>query len=121
MHKCIYELLKELTKDDVQGVYLDFVQDNNINKNNNYIVYSLITRTPHYQFEYAKSIYQISVYSNNFDNAVNIQQKIGKYFSSLLIKKENIEIIGCEVSNETYNYIDDYYQTVSIIEILYKE
>ena len=46
---------------------------------------------------------------------------IGKYFSSLKEKIDNIEICGCNIDSETHTKNeDDFYQAISIINILYK-
>ncbi|MBW5377989.1 hypothetical protein E6A45_04930 [Brachyspira pilosicoli] len=120
IENAIYTILKELTKDKVDGVYLDFVNDSTIDKNKTYIVYSLITSTPHYDFEYGRNVYQIAVYSNDLSKALNIQREIGKHFSNLIDIIEDTEICGCDVSNETSNYVEGFYQAISIINILYK-
>ena len=120
IENAIYTILKELTKDKADGVYLDFVNDSEIDKEKTYIVYSLTSSTPHYDFEYGNSIYQIAVYSNNLSKALNIQREIGKYFSNLKTIIEDTEICGCNVSNETHNYTEGFYQAVSIVNILYK-
>lgn len=120
IENAIYTTLKELTKDKADGVYLDFVNDSKIDKNKTYIVYSLVSSTPHYNFEYGRNVYQIAVYSNDFNKALNIQRDIGKHFSSLKDIIDDTEICGCDVSNETHNYIEGFYQAISIINILYK-
>ncbi|WP_157143159.1 hypothetical protein [Brachyspira pilosicoli] len=120
IENAIYTILKELTKDKADGVYLDFVNDSTIDKNKTYIVYSLITSTPYYDFEYGRNVYQIAVYSNDLSKALNIQREIGKHFSNLIDIIEDIEICGCNVSNETSNYVEGFYQAISIINILYK-
>ena len=120
IENAIYTILKELTKDKADGVYLDFVNDSTIDKNKTYIVYSLITSTPHYDFEYGRNVYQIAVYSNDFSKALNIQREIGKHFNSLKAIIDNTEICGCDISNETHNYVEDFYQAISMINILYK-
>ena len=120
IENAIYKILKELTKDKADGVYLDFVNDSTIDKNKTYIVYSLITSTPHYNFEYGRNVYQIAVYSNDLSKALNIQREIGKHFSNLIDIIEDTEICGCDVSNETSNYVEGFYQAISIINILYK-
>ncbi|MEI0595028.1 hypothetical protein [Brachyspira pilosicoli] len=120
IENAIYTILKELTKDKADGVYLDFVNDSTIDKNKTYIVYSLITSTPHYNFEYGRNVYQIAVYSNDLSKALNIQREIGKHFSNLIDIIEDTEICGCDVSNETSNYVEGFYQAISIINILYK-
>ncbi|MBW5398577.1 hypothetical protein E6A47_00740 [Brachyspira pilosicoli] len=120
IENAIYTILKELTKDKADGVYLDFVNDSTIDKNKTYIVYSLITSTPHYDFEYGRNVYQIAVYSNDLSKALNIQREIGKHFSNLIDIIEDTEICGCNVSNETSNYVEGFYQAISIINILYK-
>lgn len=120
IENAIYKILKELTKDKADGVYLDFVNDSTIDKNKTYIVYSLISSTPHYNFEYGRNVYQIAVYSNDLSKALNIQREIGKHFSNLIDIIEDTEICGCDVSNETSNYVEGFYQAISIINILYK-
>ena len=120
IENAIYKILKELTEDKADGVYLDFVNDSTIDKNKTYIVYSLITSTPHYNFEYGRNVYQIAVYSNDLSKALNIQREIGKHFSNLIDIIEDTEICGCDVSNETSNYVEGFYQAISIINILYK-
>lgn len=120
IENAIYTILKELTKDKADSVYLDFVNDSTIDKNKTYIVYSLITSTPHYDFEYGRNVYQIAVYSNDLSKALNIQREIGKHFSNLIDIIEDTEICGCNVSNETSNYVEGFYQAISIINILYK-
>ena len=120
IENAIYTTLKELTKDKADGVHLDFVNDSTIDKNKTYIVYSLITSTPHYNFEYGRNVYQIAVYSNDLSKALNIQREIGKHFSNLIDIIEDTEICGCDVSNETSNYVEGFYQAISIINILYK-
>lgn len=120
IENAIYTILKELTEDKADGVYLDFVNDSTIDKNKTYIVYSLITSTPHYNFEYGRNVYQIAVYSNDLGKALNIQREIGKHFSNLIDIIEDTEICGCDVSNETSNYVEGFYQAISIINILYK-
>ena len=120
IENAIYTTLKELTKDKADGVYLDFVNDSKIDKNKTYIVYSLVSSTPYYDFEYGRNVYQIAVYSNDLSKALNIQRDIGKYFSSLKDIIDDTEICGCDISNETYNYIEGFYQAISIINILYK-
>lgn len=120
IENAIYKILKEITKDKADGVYLDFVNDSTIDKNKTYIVYSLITSTPHYDFEYGRNVYQIAVYSNDLSKALNIQREIGKHFSNLIDIIEDTEICGCNVSNETSNYVEGFYQAISIINILYK-
>ena len=120
IENAIYKILKEITKDKADGVYLDFVNDSTIDKNKTYIVYSLISSTPHYDFEYGRNVYQIAVYSNDLSKALNIQREIGKHFSNLIDIIEDTEICGCNVSNETSNYVEGFYQAISIINILYK-
>lgn len=120
IENAIYKILKEITKDKADGVYLDFVNDSTIDKNKTYIVYSLITSTPHYDFEYGRNVYQIAVYSNDLSKALNIQREIGKHFNSLKAIIDNTEICGCDISNETHNYVEDFYQAISMINILYK-
>ncbi|SUW04304.1 hypothetical protein [Brachyspira pilosicoli] len=120
IENAIYKILKEITKDKTDGVYLDFVNDSTIDKNKTYIVYSLITSTPHYDFEYGRNVYQIAVYSNDLSKALNIQREIGKHFNSLNAIIDNTEICGCDISNETHNYVEDFYQAISMINILYK-
>ena len=120
IENAIYKILKEITKDKADGVYLDFVNDSTIDKNKTYIVYSLITSTPHYDFEYGRNVYQIAVHSNDLSKALNIQREIGKHFNSLKAIIDNTEICGCDVSNETSNYVEGFYQAISIINILYK-
>lgn len=120
IENAIYTILKELTKDKADGVYLDFVNDSKIDKEKTYIVYSLTSSTPHYDFEYGRNIYQIAVYSNDLSKALNIQREIGKHFTNLKKIIEYTEICGCSVSNETHNYTEGFYQAVSIVNILYK-
>ena len=120
IENAIYTILKELTKDKADGVYLDFVNDSKIDKNKTYIVYSLTSSTPHYEFEYGRNVYQIAVYSNDLSKALNIQRVIGKYFTNLTAIIDDTEICGCSVSNETHNYTEDFYQAVNIVNILYK-
>ncbi|CRF35367.1 hypothetical protein BRSU_2610 [Brachyspira suanatina] len=120
IENAIYTILKELTKREADGVYLDFVSDSQIDKNKTYIVYSLTSSTPHYEFEYGRNVYQIAVYSNDLSKALNIQKAIGKYFTNLTAIIDDTEICGCSVSNETHNYTEDFYQAVSIVNILYK-
>ncbi|WP_288550259.1 hypothetical protein [uncultured Brachyspira sp.] len=121
MNKAIYKLIKEAVKEiDIAGVHLDFVKNENIDKDKSYIVYSLVSRTPHYDFDYSKDVYQIAVYSKKLDDALNIQKTIGKYFNSLREKINNIEICECNIDNEIHNYVDEYYQAISMIRILYK-
>ena len=120
IENAIYTTLKEITKDKADGVYLDFVNDSKIDKNKTYIVYSLVSSTPYYDFLYGRSVYQIAVYSNDLSKALNIQRDIGKHFSSLKDIIDDTEICGCDVSNETHNYIESFYQAISIINILYK-
>lgn len=120
IENAIYKILKEITKDKADGVYLDFVNDSTIDKNKTYIVYSLISSTPHYNFEYGRNVYQIAVYSNDLSKALNIQRDIGKHFSNLIDIIEDTEICGCDVSNETHSYVEGFYQAISIINILYK-
>ena len=95
IENAIYTILKELTKEEADGVYLDFVHDTQIDKNKTYIVYSLTSSTPHYDFEYGRNVYQIAVYSNDFSKALNIQRAIGKYFTNLKDIIDNTEICGC--------------------------
>lgn len=122
MHRVIYQLLKSLTQEDKKtaGVYLDFVEDSNVDNDKSYIVYSLQSSNPKYEFEYSRDIYQVSVYSASLEHALTLQKKIGKYFNSLKKKIDNIEICGCDISNESHSRIDNAYQTITIIEILYK-
>ncbi|WP_297299633.1 hypothetical protein [uncultured Brachyspira sp.] len=122
MHRVIYQLLKSLTQEDKKtaGVYLDFVEDSNVDNDKSYIVYSLQSSNPKYDFEYSRDIYQVSVYSACLEHALSLQKKIGKFFNSLKRKIDNIEICGCDISNESHNRIEDAYQTITIIEILYK-
>lgn len=123
MNKAIYKILKRIFdngKHKIAGVYFNFVEDEKIDINNNYIVYSLETNKPRYEYEYSRSVYQVAIYSNNLTVALEIQQEIGKYFSALKEKIGNIEICGCSVDNETYTKTDDFYQAISIINILYK-
>lgn len=123
MNKAIYKILKRISdncKHKIAGIYFNFVEDEKININNNYIVYSLETNKPLYEYEYSRSVYQVAIYSNNLTVALEIQQEIGKYFSALKDKIENIEVCGCSVDSETYTKTDDFYQAISIINILYK-
>lgn len=120
IENAIYKILKEITKDKTDGVYLDFVKDNSIDKNKTYIVYSLVSSTPYYDFLYGRNVYQIAIYSNDLNKSLNIQREIGKYFSNLKDIIDDTEICGCDISNETHNYTEDFYQAISIINILYK-
>ncbi|MDA0085857.1 hypothetical protein [Brachyspira hyodysenteriae] len=105
----------------IGGVYLDFVEDGfNVDNDKSYIVYSLQSSNPKYEFEYSRDIYQVSVYSASLEHALSLQKKIGKFFNSLKKKIDNIEICGCDISNESHNRIENAYQTITIIEILYK-
>ena len=58
MHRVIYQLLKSLTQEDKKtaGVYLDFVEDSNVDNDKSYIVYSLQSSNPKYEFEYSRDI-----------------------------------------------------------------
>lgn len=123
MNKVIYKILKRISdniKHEIAGVYFDFVEDEKVDINNNYIVYSLETNKPRYEYEYSRSVYQIAIYSNNLTIALEIQQEIGTYFSMLKEKIENIEICACSIDSETCSKTDDFYQAISIINILYK-
>lgn len=120
IENAVYTILKELTKDKADGVYLDFVNDSKIDKEKTYIVYSLTSSTPYYDFEYGRNVYQIAVYSNDLSKALNIQREIGKHFTNLKTVIEDTEICGCSISHETHNYAEDFYQAVSIVNILYK-
>lgn len=125
MNKAMYKILKRISqncKHEIAGVYFDFVEDEKVDINNNYIVYSLETNKPRYEYEYSKSVYQVAVYSKDLTTALEIQKDIGKYFSSLKEKIDNIEICGCDIDSETHtkNEADGFYQAISIINILYK-
>lgn len=127
MNKAIYKILKRISNNseyEIEGVYFDFVEDKKIDINNNYIVYSLETNKPRYEYEYAKCVYQIAVYSKDLDTALAIQKEIGKYFSTIKEKIEDkdeyIEICGCDIDSETHSKSDDFYQAISVINILYK-
>ena len=125
MNKAMYKILKKISqtsRHEIAGVYFDFVEDEKVDINNNYIVYSLETNKPRYEYEYSKSVYQVAVYSKDLTTALEIQKDIGKYFSSLKEKIDNIEICGCDIDSETHtkNEADGFYQAISIINILYK-
>lgn len=86
MNKAMYKILKRISQSsqvEIAGVYFDFVEDEKVDINNNYIVYSLETNKPRYEYEYSKSVYQVAVYSKDLTTALEIQKDIGKYFSSL--------------------------------------
>ena len=101
MNKAMYKILKRISQSsqvEIAGVYFDFVED-----------------------EYSRSIYQVAVYSKDLTTALEIQKDIWKYFSSLKEKIDNIEICGCNIDSETHTKNeDDFYQAISIINILYK-
>lgn len=124
MNKAMYKILKRISQSsqvEIAGVYFDFVEDEKVDINNNYIVYSLETNKPRYEYEYSRSIYQIAVYSKDLTTALEIQKYIGKYFTTLREKIDNIEICGCSVDSETHSKSEnDFYQAISIINILYK-
>ena len=124
MNKAMYKILKRISQSsqvEIAGVYFDFVEDEKVDINNNYIVYSLETNKPRYEYEYSRSIYQVAVYSKDLITALEIQKYIGKYFTTLREKIDNIEICGCSVDSETHTKNeDDFYQAISIINILYK-
>ena len=94
MNKAMYKILKRISQSsqvEIAGVYFDFVEDEKVDINNNYIVYSLETNKPRYEYEYSKSVYQVAVYSKDLTTALEIQKDIGKYFSSLKEKIDNIK------------------------------
>ena len=91
----MYKILKKISQNcrhEIAGIYFDFVEDEKVDINNNYIVYSLETNKPRYEYEYSKSVYQVAVYSKDLTTALDIQKDIGKYFSSLKEKIENKRI-----------------------------
>ena len=62
MNKAIYKILKRISqncKHEIAGVYFDFVEDKKVDINNNYIVYSLETNKPRYEYEYSRSIIKL--------------------------------------------------------------
>ena len=123
MHKVIYNQLQKVIEKSsyqIKGAYFDFVSDYNINSQNNYIVYSLVSNKSNYDFCYNRCIYQIATYSPTLNTAIEIQREIGKHFTSLCTSINDIEICGCTISNETQTFDSNFYQAISIIEILYK-
>lgn len=151
LNRIIYRIIRGLIKDDKKaaGVYLNFVQDKNIDNEKSYIVYSNESCIPFYDFRYARAVYQVSIYSEDLEHALLLQRKIDMHFNNLRKKFDDIErnshrkagldtsvsreyqgleqaniieICGCEISNEHYEYSEVYncYQAVSLIAILYK-
>ena len=124
LNRIIYGIISSLIKDDEKaaGVYLNFVQDKNIDNEKSYIVYSNESCIPFYDFRYSRAVYQVSIYSQDLEHALSIQRKIGVHFNDLRKKFNDIEICGCDISNEHYEYSEGYncYQAVSLRAILYK-
>ena len=118
IQEAIYSILKEFT--NLDSIYLDFVSDKNIDNNKTYIVYSLISSSPYYNFLYARNVYQIYVYSNSLNKVIKLQDVIGRGFTQLKRVICDVEICGCNISNEVQNYVDDFYQAISTVNILYK-
>lgn len=121
MDDAIYKILTAITS-DVEGVYLDFLSDKEVEADKNYVIYSLVSRSPYYETNYAKSKYQVAVYSKELETALNVRNTVSKYFSNLCGVVEDVAIMGSNVESEThhYDYKDGFYQAICEINLLYK-